>query len=119
MFHVSFDEENLRPLIEQVVLQTIKRLGIKNCDLSQGESVFPQPKPMPSVRAQRVDKNPDGWMTVKDAMEFMGLKSSKVYLLMRDESIHARKVGNRTLISKQSVIDFMDDMPTFNEARGR
>jgi len=48
---------------------------------------------------------------VKDAAAFIGLSKSRVYELIAEEKIEARKLGARTVIPIASLRSFVDAAP--------
>jgi excisionase family DNA binding protein len=48
---------------------------------------------------------------VKDAANFIGLSKSRLYELIADGSIEARKLGARTVVPTASLRAFVDSAP--------
>lgn len=55
-------------------------------------------------------------LCVKDAAAFIGLSRSRLYELISDGSIEARKLGSRTVIPVESLKSFVVNAPSKNDA---
>jgi excisionase family DNA binding protein len=53
---------------------------------------------------------------VKDAAAFIGLSRSRLYELISDGSIDARKLGSRTVIPVESLKSFVANAPSKTDA---
>ncbi len=49
----------------------------------------------------------DGFMTIRDAEQFSGLRKSKLYALMADGSLPYAKIGGARRIPKRALIEFL------------
>ena len=45
------------------------------------------------------------WLTVKQAIEFSGIKRDSLYRLINEGRIRSTKIGERRLIASQSLIE--------------
>ena len=50
-------------------------------------------------------------LSVKDASAFIGLSKSRLYELITNQTIEARKLGGRTVIPVSSLRDFVNSAP--------
>lgn len=50
---------------------------------------------------------------VKEAARITGLSRSKIYELIQDQDIVAKKLGRRTLIEVSVLKDYISQLPTF------
>ena len=53
---------------------------------------------------------------VNDAATFIGLKRSRLYELIADGTIDARKLGSRTVVSIASLRSYVENAPRLSEA---
>ena len=53
---------------------------------------------------------------VKDAATFIGLSKSRLYELIGDGTIDARKLGARTVVPVASLRSYVDSAPRLSEA---
>jgi excisionase family DNA binding protein len=56
-------------------------------------------------------------LTVADACRYSALSRTRLYTLLADGSISARKVAKRTLVERQSLDAFMAGRTTYYAAR--
>lgn len=50
-------------------------------------------------------------MTVEDAIKISGLARSRIYILLAEGKLEARKAGRRTLIIGESLRRYIDELP--------
>ena len=72
---------------------------------------------MEVLKKQEPDRRPEQLVprtaSVRRICELYGLGRSKIYKLLADGEIAARKVGRRTLIDTQSVENWISNQPTY------
>lgn len=54
---------------------------------------------------------------IKEAARITGLSRSKIYELIQDQDIVAKKLGRRTLIEVSVLRDYISQLPTFTSPR--
>lgn len=53
---------------------------------------------------------------VKEAAAFIGLSKSRLYELIADQTIEARKLGARTVVPVASLRSYVENAPRLSEA---
>lgn len=51
-------------------------------------------------------------LTIQEAVSVSGLSRSRIYRLLRDRKLQARKSGNRTLILVEDLERFLKSLPS-------
>ena len=65
-----------------------------------------QGKPTEAAAARQIDLVADGLLTIEEAFEFLRIKRSKFYKLMKDKKIGSVKIGRRRLIPLRLLLEF-------------
>ena len=55
-------------------------------------------------------------LTVNEAVNYSGLKRTRIYELLAERKITARKAGRRTMIDAASLRSFLDGLPAYESA---
>jgi excisionase family DNA binding protein len=55
--------------------------------------------------------NNSGLLTVKEAVKYSSISHSKIYELLGDGKIGARKIGRKTMIEKASIDEYLASLP--------
>ena len=53
-------------------------------------------------------KDYSDYLTVNDLYKILPVGKTQIYKLVREGKIKSRKIGNKYIVSKKSLIDFMD-----------
>ena len=53
------------------------------------------------------------WIRVSKVMEMLDVGKTRVYALLKNKDIFGKKIGRSTRISYQSVIEYINNCPTY------
>ena len=54
-------------------------------------------------------------LTVREAVQLSGIGRTKFYRLIGDGEVRAVKLGRRTLVERESLLDFIGRLPAYGQ----